>query len=141
MEMHSDNLCICLDIDKCAFFFEKFAMKYLFRRKKSNVIFQHFNIKGLSVSISKIHKEIPSSVDILVLFQHPSPQIDTVIRDVLIQGAMHCCLMCIRNMVQSIHFIYDWHANRNSWKINKLKMLIMHQSSLSILSELIFSDN
>ncbi len=62
MEMHSDNLYVCLNIDKRTLYCAKFAMKYLFR-KKSNVIVQHFNIKeGLSFLLHKIHRHIPSLV-------------------------------------------------------------------------------
>ncbi len=126
MEMHSNDHYVCLDIDKRA---AKFAMKYLFR-KKSNVIVQHYNIKeGLLFLLHKIHRHIPSSLEIVVLFQHPSPRNDPVVRDVLIQGAMNCCEMCIRKIVSSIHFVYDWHTNRNCWGRNELKTLIMHQIS------------
>jgi hypothetical protein len=60
MEMHSNNLYVCLDIDKRALYSVKFAMKYLFR-KKSNIIVQHYNIKeGLSFLLHKIHRHIPS---------------------------------------------------------------------------------
>ena len=141
IEMHSNNLFVCLDIDKRARHCAKFAMKYLFR-KKSNVIVQHYIIKeGLLFLLHKIHRHIPSSVEIVVLFQHPSPRIDPVVRDVLIQGAMNCCKMCIRKIVSSIHFVYDWHTNRNCWERNELKALIMPQISCSQLLELHFTKN
>jgi hypothetical protein len=84
MEMHSNNLYVCLDIDKRALYCAKFAMKYLFR-KKSNVIVQHYNIKeGLLFLLHKIHRHIKSYVGIVVLFQHPSPRNNPVVWDVLI---------------------------------------------------------
>ena len=139
MEMHSDDLYVCLDIDKCALYCAKFAMKYLFR-KKSNVIVQHYNIKeGLSFLLHKIHRHIPSSVEMVVLFQHPSPRNDPVVRDVLIQGAMNCCKICIKKIMSSIHFVYDWHTNKNCGERNKLKTLIMHEISWSQLLELHFT--
>jgi hypothetical protein len=65
MEMHSNNLHVCLDIDKRALYCAKFVIKYLFR-KKSNIIIQHYNIKeGLSFLLHKIHRHIPSSVEIV----------------------------------------------------------------------------
>jgi hypothetical protein len=101
MEVHSNDLYVCLDIDKHALYCAKFAMKYLFR-KKSNIIDQHYNIKeGLSFLLHKIHRHIPSSVEIVVLFQHRSPRNNPVVRDVLIQGAMNCCKMCIRKIVSN----------------------------------------
>jgi hypothetical protein len=101
IEVHSNNLYVCLDIDKRALYCAKFAMKYLFR-KKSNVIVQHYNIKeGLLFLLHKIHRHIPSSVEIVVLFQHPSPRNNPVVRDVLIQGAMSCYKMCIRKIVSN----------------------------------------
>jgi hypothetical protein len=94
MEMHSSNLHICLNINKGTLFCEKIAMKYLLR-KKSNLILQHYNMKeGLAQLITTIHTKIPS-VDLIVLFQHPSPSIDPVVRDVVIGGTMECMSMCM----------------------------------------------
>ncbi len=109
IEVHSNNLYVCLDIDKRALYCAKFAMKYLFR-KKSNVIVQHYNIKeGLLFLLHKIHRHIPSSVEIVVLFQHPSPRNNPVVRDVLIQGAMSCYKMCIRKIVSNTLCIWLAH--------------------------------
>jgi hypothetical protein len=72
MEMHSCNLYICLDIDKRALFCAKFSMRYLFR-KKGNIILQHYNMnKGLSTILTQIQEKL-TTVELIVLFQHPNP--------------------------------------------------------------------
>jgi hypothetical protein len=140
MEMHSSNLHMSLNINKRALFCAKFAMKYLFR-KKSNLILQHYNMKeGLAQLTTKIQIQIPS-VNLIALFQHPSPSIDPVVRDVLIGGTMECMSMCIMDIVSSFHFVYIRHSNRNIWNINELESLIIQESSLSHLLALTFRDN
>ncbi len=130
MEMHSSNLHICLDMNKRALFCAKSAMKYLFR-KKSNIILQHYNMKeGLAQLITTIHTKIPS-VDLIILFQHPPPSIDPLVRDILIEGTMECMSMCMMDIVSSVHFVYDWYPNRNCWNMNELKSLVIRESSLS----------
>ena len=52
---------------------------------------------------------------------------------------MNCCEMCIRKIVSSINFVYDWHPNRNCWERNELKTLIMRQIYWSQLLELHFT--
>ncbi len=72
MEMHSCDLHICLDIDKCALFGAKFATSYLFR-KKGIIILQHYNMnKGLSNIVTQIQEKL-TTVELIVLFQHPNP--------------------------------------------------------------------
>jgi hypothetical protein len=67
--------------------------------------------EGLAQLITKIHANI-SSFDLIVLFQHPSPSIDPVVRDVLIGGTIEWMIMCMMDKVSSVN--YDWHPNRNS---------------------------
>ncbi len=87
MEMHNSNLHIYLDINKRTLFCAKFSMKYLFR-SKSNLILQHYNMKeGLAQLIMTIHTKMPS-VHLIALFQHPSPSIDPLVRDVLMEGTI-----------------------------------------------------
>jgi hypothetical protein len=42
---------------------------------------------------------------------------------------MDCLEMCFKEIVASVHFVYDWHPNTNCWNINELKTLIMDNSS------------
>ncbi len=134
MEMHSSNLHIYLDIDKWALFCAKFVMK-------SNLILQHYNMKeGLAELILSIHRQI-TGLDLIVIFQHPSPSNNPVLHDVLIEGTLECMSMCAMNIVTSLHFIYNWHLNRKCWKKNELKELIIQECSSSLLSSLsIISD-
>jgi hypothetical protein len=140
MEMHSSNLHICLNINKHALLCAKFVMKYLFR-KKSNLILQHYNIKeGLIQLSTTIHTKIPS-VDLVVIFQHPSLSIDPVVRDALIGRTMWCMSMCMIDIVSNVHFIYDWHSNRNCWNINELKSLVIQESNSSHLLALTYTED
>ena len=54
---------------------------------------------------------------------------------------MDCMEMCFMEIVASIHFVYDWHPNKNCWNINELKTLIMDNSNDKLLGCLNFSDN
>jgi hypothetical protein len=140
MEMHSCDLHICLDIDKRALFCAKLAMRYLFR-KKSNVILQHYNMnEGLSHILTQIREKLPT-VELIVLFQHPNPSEKRIFWDVLITGIMECLEMCFMTIVESFHFVYDWHLNKNSWNVNELKTIIMDNSNIKLLECLNFSGN
>ncbi len=131
MEMHSCDLHICLDIDKCALFCAKFAISYLFR-KKGNIILQHYNVnQGLSNIVTQIREKL-TTVKLVVLFQHPNPSEKRIVQEVLIRGIMDCLEMCFMEIVASVDFVYDWHPNKNCWNINELKTLIMDNSNPNI---------
>jgi hypothetical protein len=110
-EMHSCNLYISQDIDKCALFCAKFTVRYLFG-KKGNVILQHYNMnEGLSHILTQIQEKLPT-VELIVLFQHPNPSEKRIVCDVLIKGIMECLEMCVMKIVASVHFVNDWHPRR-----------------------------
>ena len=44
-------------------------------------------------------------------------------------------------ILASIHFVYNWHPNKNSWNINELKTLIMDNSNPNILGYLNISND
>ncbi len=140
MEMHSCDLHICLEFDECALFCAKFAISYLFR-KKDNIIFQHYNMKeGLSNIVTQIQEKL-TTVELRVLFQHPNPSEKRIVHNVLIRGIIDCLEMCFMEMVASVHFVYNWHPNKNCWNINEPKTLIMDNSNPNILEYLNISDN
>ncbi len=140
MEMHSCDLHICIDIDKRALFCAKFAMRYLFR-KKGNVILHHYNMnEGLSHILTQIKEKMPT-IELIVLFQHPNSSEKRIVHDVLIKGIIECLEMCIMEIVASVHFVYDWQPNKNSWNDNELKTLIMDNSNIKLLECLNFFNN
>jgi hypothetical protein len=49
--------------------------------------------------------------------------------------------MCFIEIVSSVHFVYDWHSNRNCWDINELKSIIMQKGDINLLLYLSFSND
>jgi hypothetical protein len=54
---------------------------------------------------------------------------------------MECMEMCFIEIVSSVHFVYDWHSNRNCWDINELKSIIMQKGDINLLLCLSFSND
>jgi hypothetical protein len=96
--------------------------------------------EGLSHILTQIQEKMPT-VELIVLFQHPNPIEKRIFCNVLIKGIMECLEMCIMEIVGSVHFVYNWHPNKNSWKVNELKTLIMDNSNIKLLECLNFSDD
>ena len=116
------------------------AVSYLFR-KRGNIILQHYNMnEGLSKIVTQIQEKL-TTVELIVLFQHPNPSEKRIVQDVLIRGIMDCLEMCFMEIVAIVHFVYDWHPNQNCWNINELKTLIMDNSNPNILGYLNISNN
>jgi hypothetical protein len=44
-------------------------------------------------------------------------------------------------ILASVHFVYNWHPNKNFWNIHELKTLIMDNSNPNILGHLNISDD
>ena len=44
-------------------------------------------------------------------------------------------------IVANIHFVYDWHPNKNCWNVNELKTIIMDNSNIKLLGCMNFSNN
>ncbi len=138
--MHSCDLHICLDIDKHALFCAKFAARYLFR-KKGNVILQRYNMnEGLIHILTQICEKL-STLELIVLFQHPNLSEKRIVCDVLIKGIMECLKMCFMEIVASVHFVYNWHPRKNCWNVNELKTLILDNSNIKLLRCLTFSND
>lgn len=132
MEMYSSDLHICLDKDKRALFCAKFATKYLFK-KKSNLILQHYDMNdGLSALLSSVHIWLPW-LELKVIFQHPSPSIDPRYRNALTRQISECMSLCAEDIVASVHFVYDWHRDRNCWKKNELQKIIIEECGSSMI--------
>ena len=54
---------------------------------------------------------------------------------------MDCLEMCFMETVASVHFVYDWHPNKNCWNINELNALILDSSNPNILGYLNISND
>jgi hypothetical protein len=96
--------------------------------------------KCLSNIVTQIREKL-ITVESIVLFQHPNPSEKRIVQDFLIKGIMDCLEMCFMEIVASVHFVYDWHANKNCWNINELKTLIMINSNPNILGYLNISED
>ncbi len=81
------------------------------------------------------------SIKLIVLFQHPNPSANCIVRNVLITGIMECMEMCFIEIVSSVHFVYNWHLNRNCWDINELKLIITQKGETNLLLYLSFSND
>jgi hypothetical protein len=82
-----------------------------------------------------------TTVELIVLLQHPNPSEKRIVRDVLIRGIMECLEMWFMEIVASVHFVCNWHPNKNCWNINELKTLIMDNNNPNILGYLNTSDD
>ncbi len=86
-------------------------------------------------------REKLTTVKLIVLLQHPNPSEMRIVQDVLIRGIMECLEMCFMEIVASVHFVYDWHPNKNCWIINVLKTFIMDNTNINLLGYLNISNN
>ena len=66
----------------------------------------------MNEGLSHIYSNLPT-VELIVLFQHPNPSEKRIVCNVLIKGIMECLEMCFMEIVASVHFVYDWHPNKN----------------------------
>jgi hypothetical protein len=53
---------------------------------------------------------------------------------------MECLEMCYMEKVASVHFVYNWHTNKNCWNVNEFRTLIMDNSNIKLLGCLNISD-
>jgi hypothetical protein len=97
-------------------------------------------MRDYHIYLLKIHEELPT-VELIVLFQHHNPSEKRVVHDVLITGIMKCLEMCFMTIVGSVHFVYNWHPNKNHWNVNELKTILMDNSNIKLLGCLNISNN
>lgn len=118
--MHSNDLCLCLDIDKRSLFSSALATKYLFRGK-GNVIHHHHNMKDGLMGILKCIKT-KTSLPIHVLFQHPSPTGGTESREAIAYATAECAQAMLDHIIDSIHYVHDFNTcGKTCWKENELQ--------------------
>jgi hypothetical protein len=91
----------------------------------------------LSHILKKIREMLPS-IELIVLFQHPNPSANSIVRNNLITGIMECMEMCFMEIVSSVHLVCDWHSKRNCWDMNELKSIIMQKGDINLLLCLVF---
>jgi hypothetical protein len=96
--------------------------------------------EGLSKIVTQIQEKL-TTVELIVLFQHPNPSEKRIVQDVLIRGIMDCLEMCFMEIVASVHFVYYWQPDKNCWNIHELKTLIMDNSNPNILGYLKISED
>jgi hypothetical protein len=129
-ELLSEDLCICMDVDKQALFSSLFALGYMYR-KKANII---YHIPDMFVGIYSLLETIRkiSELPVVVLFQHPCP---TKSKDKLSRSASDCFRALSDYFIDSIYFVYNSHANlnKNCWNYQPLKNVLTEDCSLSIL--------
>ena len=136
-EMFSQDLCLCLDIDRQSFFSSMFAMKFLFKKKAKNIIYHRHDMSmGLYFLLEKIGTI--TQLPVTVLFQHPSP---TISPNKLSIAARDCFRAVANNVIQNVHFVYDVHMNPNKhyWKYEHMMAILSEQCSLSVLSQIVIS--
>lgn len=120
IEMQSNDLCVCFDINKRSLYASKFAEQYMSSRK-GNVLYHYHNMQhGLFALLRDIRHRVNMPVD--VLFQHPCPTGDN---NSIAFASKDCIQALLQDAVNSIHFVYDTHlSNRKTfWKGNQLQHL------------------
>jgi hypothetical protein len=88
--------------------------------------------EGLSHRLTQIQEKM-SIIELTVLFQHPNPSEKKIVCNILKADIMECLEMCFMTIVGSVHFVYDWHPNKNHWNVNELKTIIMDNSNIKLL--------
>ena len=136
-EMFSQDLCLCLDIDRQSFFSSMFAMKFLFKKKAKNIIYHRHD---MSMDLYSLLEKIGTitQLPVTVLFQHPSPSISPIKLSI---AARDCFLAVANNVIQNVHFVYDVHLNpkKHYWKYERMMAILAESCPLSILSQIVIS--
>jgi hypothetical protein len=141
------TLCVCLDKDWSALYASRVADTHLWKKEKNsgktNLIHHHHNYKdGLYELLQAISSSI--NMPIHVLFQHPAPHNDPTSKGgkmdlgYIASASKDCILALQDHHINSIHFVYDEHSNREktSWKGDDLKKLSTSKCDDSTLSNL-----
>ena len=136
-ELHSDEMCICLDVDKRSLYSAFFAMKFLHQKQNNRLVFhRHDMSNGLYALLKQLRNS--TALPLVVLFQHPSPTMNQYKLSI----ASHDCFRALTdNVVQSVHYVYDRHPNpsKNFWKYNSLFGTIKAQCTPQSLDHILFS--
>ena len=96
-----------------------------------NIIFhKHVMSVGL-YSLLQVIKQ-STALPLVILFQHPCP---TKNLHKLSIASSDCCNALNETMVESIHYVYDWHSNplKKCWDYETLQSIITARCSTSIL--------
>jgi hypothetical protein len=135
-ELLSEDLCICMDVDKQGLFPSLIALRYVYR-KKANIIHHR---RDMSVGIYSLLETIwkISELPVVVLFQHSCP---TTSKDRLSRSASDCFCALSDYFIDSFHFVYGSHINlnKNCWNYQSLKNVLSEDCSLSVLSCIYFT--
>ena len=127
-EMHSKELCLCLDTDKRSLFSSALATKYLLRGK-GNVLHHHHNMKDGLLPILKSIKA-KTSLPIHVLFQHPSPTGGKESRDDIASATLACASAVTDHIIESICYVYDYNTSgKTCWKDNEFQNTCLSKCS------------
>jgi hypothetical protein len=124
-ELHSEEMCICLDLDKQSFFSSHFALKFLLSKKCNSIIFHRHNMSvGLYALLQAIWQS--TALPLVTMFQHPCP---TKNHHKLSIASRDCFHALSENMVHGVHFVYDWHTNpaKKCWDNDSLFCIITAQ--------------
>ena len=114
------DLVVCFDVDKRAMLAGKFAYKYVWPRTKRNVIFHHHNMAtGLKEILANFRAS--TGVEVVVLFQHPSPSGDRSSRGALAAAGRDCVSALLLGHASEMHFVFDCHSQKNTWTGAKLQ--------------------
>jgi hypothetical protein len=136
-ELHSEEMCICLDVDKRSFYSSHFALKFLLSKKGNNIIYHKHD---MSVGLYSLLQVIQQStkLPLVILFQHPCP---TNNLHKLSIASSDCFKALSESMVESVHYVYDWHSNpvKKCWNYDSLHTVITAQCSPPILESIEFT--
>ena len=136
-ELHSEEMCICLDVDKRSFYSSLFALKFLLSKTANNIIFHKHDMSVGLYSLLQVIKQ-STALPLVILFQHPCP---TRNLHKLSIASRDCFYALAETLVDSVHFVYDWHTNpvKNCWQYKNLKRIITAQCPTPILECLEFT--
>jgi hypothetical protein len=121
MELLSEDLCICMDVDKRALSSSLFALRYMYQ-KKANIIYHRRDMSVGIYSLLETIRKIPE-LPLVFLVQHPCP---TKSKNKLSRSASDCFFALPDYIIDSVHFVYDSHVNlnKNCWNYQSLKNLL-----------------
>ncbi len=136
-EMHSEEMCICLDLDKQSFYSSHFTLKFLLSKKCNSIIFHRHDMSvGLHALLHVIWQR--TALPLVILFQHPCT---TKNLHKLSIASRDCFHAFSETMVESVHYVYDWHSNpvKKCWDYDSLFRIITAQCPIPILVSIHFT--
>jgi hypothetical protein len=136
-ELHSNEMCICLDVDKRFLFSANFAQTLLCPKEYNRLIcHRHDMSNGLYSLISQLRDR--TALPLVILFQHPSP---TMKPHKLSIASRDCFRALSDNVLESVHYVYDRHIDHSKtfWKYDSLIGTITSQCPSQIMESLQFT--